>query len=215
MTDIGLAKTVELKREPLRLQERVLKRVFDSLVASAALVVLSPMLFAIAVLIKLDSRGPVLFRQTRVGFNGRTFRILKFRTMKTLDDGSVIRQATRGDDRVTQIGRWLRATSADELPQLINVLLGDMSLVGPRPHAVAHDSQYDLAIANYAARHRVKPGITGWAQVCGYRGETPTVDLMLKRVEHDLWYIDHWSFWLDAMILLRTTIALMRPQNAY
>jgi Undecaprenyl-phosphate glucose phosphotransferase len=215
MTDIGLAKTVELKREPLRLQERVVKRIFDSLAAGAALVVLSPMLIAIAILIKLDSRGPVLFRQTRVGFNGRTFRILKFRTMKTLDDGPVIRQATRGDDRVTQIGQWLRATSADELPQLINVLLGDMSLVGPRPHALAHDSQYDLAIGNYAARHRVKPGITGWAQVCGYRGETPTVDLMLKRVEHDLWYIDNWSFWLDAVILLRTTMALMRPQNAY
>jgi Undecaprenyl-phosphate glucose phosphotransferase len=215
MTDIGLAKTVELKREPLRLQERVLKRIFDSLVAGAALVVLSPMLIAIAVLIKLDSRGPVLFRQTRVGFNGRTFRILKFRTMKTLDDGPVIRQATRGDDRVTQIGRWLRATSADELPQLINVLLGDMSLVGPRPHAVAHDSQYDLAIANYAARHRVKPGITGWAQVCGYRGETPTLDLMLKRVEHDIWYIDNWSFWLDSVIVFRTAVALMRPTNAY
>jgi undecaprenyl-phosphate galactose phosphotransferase/putative colanic acid biosynthesis UDP-glucose lipid carrier transferase len=173
------------------------------------------MLIAIAVLIKLDSRGPVLFRQTRVGFNGRTFRILKFRTMKTLEDGPEIRQATRGDDRVTSMGRWLRATSADELPQLINVLRGDMSLVGPRPHAVAHNGQYDVAIANYAARHRVKPGITGWAQVCGYRGETPTVDLMLKRVEHDLWYIDNWSFWLDAVILLRTLVALMRPQNAY
>jgi Undecaprenyl-phosphate glucose phosphotransferase len=215
MTDIGLAKTVELKREPLRLQERVVKRIFDTLVAGAVLVVLSPMLVAIAVLIKLDSRGPVLFRQTRVGFNGRTFRILKFRTMKTLEDGPEIRQATRDDERVTQIGRWLRATSADELPQLINVLRGDMSLVGPRPHAVAHNGQYDVAIANYAARHCVKPGITGWAQVCGFRGETPTVDLMSKRVEHDLWYIDHWSFWLDAVILVRTAIALMRPQNAY
>ena len=113
------------------------------------------------------------------------------------------------------MGTFLRRFNLDELPQLINVLRGDMSLVGPRPHAVAHDSQYDLAIANYAARHRVKPGITGWAQVRGYRGETPTVDLMLKRVEHDLWYIDNWSFWLDAVILLRTLVALMRPQNVY
>jgi Undecaprenyl-phosphate glucose phosphotransferase len=215
MIDIGLTKTVELKREPLCLHERILKRAFDVVVSGTALLVLSPMLLAIAALIKRDSPGPVLFRQTRVGFNGKTFRIFKFRTMKTLDDGPEIRQATRFDDRVTQIGRWLRATSVDELPQLVNVFAGDMSLVGPRPHAVAHNNKYDLSIANYAVRHRVKPGITGWAQVCGFRGETPTVDLMLKRVEHDLWYIDNWSFWLDSKIVARTAIALMRPQNAY
>ena len=215
LTDIGLTKAVELKREPLRLRERLQKRAFDIVVASIALVLLSPLLLLVALLIKLDSPGPVFFMQRRTGFNGRTFRIFKFRSMRTLDDGAEIRQATRDDDRITRVGRWLRASSIDELPQLLNVLFGDMSLVGPRPHAVAHNSQYDQAIANYALRHHVKPGITGWAQVCGFRGETPTVDLMLRRVEHDLWYIDNWSMWLDGVIVARTAIALMRPQNAY
>jgi undecaprenyl-phosphate galactose phosphotransferase/putative colanic acid biosynthesis UDP-glucose lipid carrier transferase len=172
-------------------------------------------MLVVGLLIKLDSEGPVFFCQTRVGFNGQTFRIWKFRTMTTLDDGPVVRQAQKNDARVTRIGRWLRASSVDELPQLLNVLVGDMSLVGPRPHAVAHDSQYDAVIANYALRRHVKPGITGWAQVCGFRGETPTVDLMLRRVEHDLWYINNWSLWLDSLIVMRTAIALMRPQNAY
>lgn len=215
ITDIGLTRTIELKREPLKFWERALKRAFDFLAASVALILLLPLILFVMSLIKLDSPGPVFFRQTRIGFNGRPFRIWKFRTMHTLDDGAEVRQATRGDDRVTRMGHWLRATSADELPQLLNVLVGDMSLVGPRPHAVAHDNEYDPMIADYALRRHVKPGITGWAQVCGFRGGTPTVDLMLRRIEHDLWYIDNWTFGLDAMIVARTAIALMRPQNAY
>jgi Undecaprenyl-phosphate glucose phosphotransferase len=215
IADIGLARAVELQREPLKWWEQILKRKFDIVVASGALLLLLPLIVTVAVLIKLDSAGPVFFRQTRVGFNGRQFRIWKFRTMTTMEDGELVRQATKNDTRVTQVGRWLRATSVDEIPQLINVVTGDMSLVGPRPHAVAHDNQYDAAIANYAQRRHVKPGITGWAQVCGFRGETPTVDLMLRRVEHDLWYINNWSFWLDSMIVVRTAMVLMRRQNAY
>ncbi len=215
ITDIGLTRTVELKREPLKYWERALKRTFDVAAAGLALVLLLPLILFVMMLIKMDSAGPVFFRQTRIGFNGAPFRIWKFRTMSTLDDGTEVRQATRGDDRVTRMGHWLRATSLDELPQLLNVLVGDMSLVGPRPHAVAHDNEYDPMIADYALRRHVKPGITGWAQVCGFRGGTPTVDLMLRRIEHDLWYIDNWSFGLDTMIVARTAIALMRPQNAY
>ena len=155
-------------------------------------------------LIKLDSKGPVLFTQTRNGFNGRSFRIFKFRTMRVLEDGPQIRQATRNDPRVTDVGRWLRRTSIDELPQLFNVLGGSMSLVGPRPHAVAHNTEYERIVANYAFRYHVKPGISGWAQVNGFRGETSTVNLMEKRVEADLWYVSNWSFWLDVRILWKT-----------
>jgi Undecaprenyl-phosphate glucose phosphotransferase len=215
MADIGLTRTIELQREPLSWRERIFKRAFDIVTAGSALIFLSPLMLAAALLIRLDSPGPVFFRQTRVGFNGQPFRIWKFRSMRTLDDGHEIRQATRNDARVTAVGQWLRATSVDELPQLINVLVGDMSLIGPRPHAVAHDNQYDARIADYALRRHVRPGITGWAQVCGFRGETPTVDLMLRRVEHDLWYIHNWSLWLDCVIVMRTAVALMRPQNAY
>jgi exopolysaccharide biosynthesis polyprenyl glycosylphosphotransferase len=196
-------------------RDRSLKRVIDAVAAGAALLILLPLFLSVALLIRLDSRGPILFRQTRVGLNGSKFVILKFRTMSVLEDGPEIRQATKNDDRVTRIGRWLRATSIDELPQLLNVLAGEMSLVGPRPHAVAHDVQYRSLIAGYARRHDVKPGITGWAQVRGFRGETPSLELMARRVEHDLWYVEHWSFWLDCKIVLQTGTALMRPQNAH
>jgi Undecaprenyl-phosphate glucose phosphotransferase len=214
-TDIGLAEAFDLQRAPLQPWEKAIKRALDFAAASFALVLFSPLFSAIALLIKLDSPGPVFFRQSRVGFNGQPFRIYKFRTMTCLDDGDVIRQATREDARVTPVGRWLRASSLDELPQLLNVLLGHMSLIGPRPHAVSHDNQFDRTIAHYALRQRVKPGITGWAQVCGYRGETPTVDLVARRVEHDLWYIHNWSFWLDAVILVRTVGSLMNPKDVY
>jgi undecaprenyl-phosphate galactose phosphotransferase/putative colanic acid biosynthesis UDP-glucose lipid carrier transferase len=163
-----------------------------------------------ALVIKLDSKGPVFFTQTRNGFNGRSFRIFKFRTMHVLEDGPVIRQATPNDPRVTRLGRWLRRNSIDELPQLLNVLQGKMSLVGPRPHAVAHNNEYGDIVANYAFRHHVKPGITGWAQVRGYRGETPTVELMAQRVELDLWYINNWSIWLDIWILTQTLFQISR-----
>jgi Undecaprenyl-phosphate glucose phosphotransferase len=205
----GSLLAVEIQRAPLGLVERAAKRAVDLFVASAVLLLFAPLLAFVALAIKLDSEGPVLFLQTRVGFSGRRFRILKFRTMSSLDDGAVVRQASRGDDRITRVGRWLRRTSVDELPQLINVLRGDMSLVGPRPHALAHDNQYRQAIANYSFRHHVKPGLTGWAQVCGYRGETPTLDLMEKRVEHDLWYINHWSLWLDFKVLVLTAFRVM------
>ena len=208
MTDIGLAKAIDLHRPALRPWERSVKMSVDCVLAAAGLALFSPLFVAVAIMIKLDSPGPVFFRQSRVGFNGRQFRILKFRTMRTLDDGADIRQATRGDARVTRIGRWLRSSSVDEIPQLVNVLLGQMSLVGPRPHAVAHDNQFGDAILHYSLRHRVKPGITGWAQVCGFRGETPTIEMVMKRVEHDLWYIHNWSFWLDAVILARTVVTV-------
>jgi Undecaprenyl-phosphate glucose phosphotransferase len=214
-TDIGLARAVDLKRAPLKAWERGLKSAVDFVIAAFALLLFAPLLLGVAVLIKLDSPGPVLFWQTRIGFNGQRFRIVKFRTMRTLEDGDIVRQAARNDDRVTRVGRWLRSTSVDELPQLINVLLGQMALVGPRPHAAAHDGEFDRTIAHYALRHNVKPGITGWAQVCGFRGETPTLDLVLKRVEHDLWYIHNWSFWLDVVILARTVMLLMNTKDVY
>jgi undecaprenyl-phosphate galactose phosphotransferase/putative colanic acid biosynthesis UDP-glucose lipid carrier transferase len=186
--------------------EQALKRSVDVLCAFVGIVMLAPLMLVTTLLIKLDSRGPVLFTQSRDGFNGRSFRVIKFRTMSVLEDGLFIRQATRGDPRVTRLGRWLRWTNIDELPQLFNVLRGEMSLVGPRPHATAHNNAYAQSIAAYAFRHHVKPGITGWAQVNGYRGETKTVDLMAKRVELDLWYINNWSIWLDTKILLRTLL---------
>ncbi len=176
---------------------------------------LTPLLIAVAVMIKLDSRGPVFFMQRRYGFNQKPFRIIKFRTMHTLDDGAVIQQARRDDPRITRVGRWLRRWNIDEIPQLFNVLKGDMSLVGPRPHALSHNHQYERRILLYARRHNVKPGITGWAQIHGFRGETDTDDKMEKRVAHDLYYIDNWSPWLDVTILIRTVISARSYRNAY
>jgi Undecaprenyl-phosphate glucose phosphotransferase len=201
---IGAVWTAELKRAPLTSAERLLKRTLDIFGATVGLVLLSPLLLLVALVVKLDSPGLALFTQTRNGFNGRGFRIFKFRTMYVAEDGPQIRQATRGDLRVTRFGRVLRRTNIDELPQLLNVLIGDMSLVGPRPHAAAHNTEYEKLIADYAFRYHVKPGITGWAQVNGFRGETPTVDLMSKRIELDLWYINNWSIWLDIRILVKT-----------
>jgi exopolysaccharide biosynthesis polyprenyl glycosylphosphotransferase len=169
----------------------------------------------VALAVRLDSPGPILFRQSRNGFNGRPFRIYKFRSMTVLEDGPVVTQATRQDSRVTRVGRFLRRSSLDELPQLFNVLKGDMSLVGPRPHAIAHDDQYTQLVAKYAFRHHVKPGITGWAQVHGLRGETPSVELMRRRVDLDLQYIANYSLILDLRILVRTVRELIRPQNAF
>jgi Undecaprenyl-phosphate glucose phosphotransferase len=213
--ELGPTHAVELKRAALSFSEQAVKRVFDILVASAGLIALAPLLLIVAVLVRLDSRGPVFFRQNRIGFNGRAFRIWKFRTMTSLDDGAVVQQASRSDQRVTRVGRWLRRTSIDELPQLLNVLGGDMSLVGPRPHARAHDGVFDKMIANYALRHHVKPGITGWAQVNGWRGATDTEEKLLSRVEFDLWYIKNWSVLLDLRILWMTVIEVAKGSNAY
>jgi len=215
LQDTGHTLTAELRRAPLSWKERALKRILDLVGASAALLVFAPVMLVTALLIKLSSKGPVFFRQTRHGFGGRAFKIFKFRTMRVLEDGPTIVQAQKNDPRVTPIGKWLRKTSIDELPQLFNVLKGDMSLVGPRPHAAAHNTEYEQLIGQYAFRHHVKPGITGWAQVNGYRGETRTLDLMQKRVEYDLWYINHWSVWLDIRIIFKTAISCFKQNTAY
>jgi Undecaprenyl-phosphate glucose phosphotransferase len=212
---VGSTLGVEVQRAPLNRTERCVKRSFDLVCASLALFMLIPLLVVVAVAIKLDSRGPVLFRQYRTGFNGRTFSIYKFRTMTALENGPTVRQATRNDSRITPVGRILRSTSIDELPQILNVLAGHMSLVGPRPHALAHDDHYAEVISDYAMRQHVKPGITGWAQANGLRGETREVDLMRSRVEHDLWYISNWSFLLDLKIIFRTCVQLLNAKNVY
>ncbi len=213
--ELGNAICVELQHGPLTSCEHAAKRCIDLLFAGAALTALLPLLAIVAVAIKLNSPGPILFRQKRCGFNGRCFQIYKFRTMSVLDDGPSIIQAQLGDKRVTNLGAWLRRTSIDELPQLLNVLEGTMSLVGPRPHAVAHDNQFDKIVRNYAYRRRVKPGLTGWAQVNGFRGPTPTAASIERRVEYDLWYIDNWSLRLDFAILLQTPIEVLHGRNAY
>ncbi|MFL9828169.1 undecaprenyl-phosphate glucose phosphotransferase [Rhodoplanes sp. SY1] len=206
---------VDLQRGPLSKVERGMKRLLDIAVASFALVVLAPLMLLAALAVKIDSPGPVIFRQRRNGFNEREFLIFKFRSMTVLENGPLVTQATRHDPRVTRVGRFLRRTSIDELPQLFNVLRGDMSIVGPRPHAIAHDDEYSKIIGKYAYRHHVKPGITGWAQVNGYRGETPHVSLMEKRVSLDIWYINNWTIALDLRIMIKTAFELLRHRNAY
>jgi putative colanic acid biosysnthesis UDP-glucose lipid carrier transferase len=192
--------------------ERAVKRVLDIIMSIAAIVFFLPVFLIVTAAIKLDSHGPVIFRQRRSGFNGKEFIIFKFRTMRVLEDGPVVTQACRDDRRVTYIGKFLRRSSLDELPQLFNVLRGDMSLVGPRPHAVAHDDHYRVHIAEYACRHYVKPGITGWAQVNGLRGETASIEQMADRVKLDVWYISYWSLGLDLNILLRTCFEVLRDR---
>jgi Undecaprenyl-phosphate glucose phosphotransferase len=218
--DVELSKhgplaSLKLTRMPLSRLEVAQKRLFDLVLAAAALVVLTPLLAIVALWIRLDSAGPVFFAQRRYGFNQQPFRIIKFRTMRTLDDGAVVPQAVPGDLRLTRVGRWLRRWNIDEIPQLFNVLAGDMSLVGPRPHALAHDREYERRIALYARRHNVKPGITGWAQINGFRGLTDTEEKMRKRVEYDLFYIDNWSLWLDLKIVARTVLSPQAYRNAY
>ncbi len=193
----------------------MLKIAMDKVFSAILLIGLAPVFLVVALAIKLDSKGPVFFRQRRNGFNHNVFPIMKFRTMTTTDDGPVVRQATKGDSRITRLGAFLRRTSIDELPQLLNVLRGEMSLVGPRPHAVAHNEEYVKVVARYARRHNVKPGITGWAQVNGYRGETDTMEKLDGRIAHDLWYIEHWSLWLDIRILFMTALKVLGQRNAY
>ncbi len=212
---LGPIASLQLVRLPLSRFELLQKRAFDLLLSTLGLVALAPLLAAIAVLVKLDSPGPIFFRQRRYGFNQKAFRIIKFRTMVTLDDGGVVPQATQDDPRVTRVGRWLRAWNLDELPQLINVVRGEMSLVGPRPHALSHNREYEHIIARYAGRHNVKPGITGWAQVHGVRGETDTPDKMQMRVEYDLFYIENWSLARDFIILVWTVVSPTAYRNAY
>jgi len=199
--------SLQLTRAPLTWFERAQKRIFDMVAATGGLIALTPVFAVVALAILIESGQPVFFRQRRYGFNQQEFRIIKFRTMTTLEDGDVVRQATRNDRRVTRVGRVLRKWNFDELPQLINVLRGDMSLVGPRPHALSHNREYERKIALYARRHNVLPGITGWAQVNGFRGETDTDEKMRARLDHDLYYIDNWSPWFDLRILLWTVFS--------
>ncbi|MCU4181167.1 undecaprenyl-phosphate glucose phosphotransferase [Bosea sp. BH3] len=206
---------VEMHRAPMSQVERAVKRGLDIAIAGIAILLISPLLVMTALAIRLDSPGPILFKQTRNGFNNRQFRILKFRSMHVMEDGEVVRQALRHDSRVTSVGRWIRKLSIDELPQLWNVLRGDMSIVGPRPHALAHDEHYEQLIGDYPYRQHVKPGITGWAQVNGSRGETPTTESMAERVRLDIWYVENASFWLDLRIMARTLTTLMDLRQTY
>jgi putative colanic acid biosynthesis UDP-glucose lipid carrier transferase len=195
--------------------DAVMKRVTDIGLASCALLLLAPLMMLIALAVKLTSAGPVLFRQRRYGLNGEEILVYKFRSMTVCEDGAVVTQATKADQRVTPLGRILRSTSLDELPQLLNVLQGKMSVVGPRPHAVAHNELYRKIINGYMIRHKVRPGITGWAQVNGLRGETQDVEKMRARVQFDLEYLNHWSPWLDVKIISRTLWVIARGRNAY
>jgi Undecaprenyl-phosphate glucose phosphotransferase len=207
--------SIEIQRAPLGMAECLAKRTIDIVGAIVALVLFLPIMCLTAVAIKLDSSGPVIFRQSRKGFNGKQFAMYKFRTMTVQENGPVIVQARRNDPRVTAIGRLLRSASIDELPQLINVLKGDMSLIGPRPHALAHDNEFEKLLSDYAFRHHVKPGITGWAQCNGSRGATPGVEQIAERVKFDLWYINNWSLWLDLQIIAKTFFEVLRKRNAF
>lgn len=215
VAQLGGATTIVLRRRPLGLMRSWAKRAFDVCVSGIILVALAPVFFSVALLIKWDAPGPAFFHQRRRGFNQREFRIWKFRTMTTADDGDQIVQASEGDARVTRVGRFLRKWNIDELPQLINVLKGDMSLVGPRPHAVAHDWYYERIIERYGRRLNVKPGITGWAQINGYRGPTQTKGAMQARVAHDLYYIENCSVALDIYILAMTIFSRKAYRNAH
>ena len=214
VVQIGPNNALRFLRKPMSDGAVLLKRAFDIAAASLGLVLLAPLFAVVAALVRLESPGPVFFRQERRGFNGDTFFIWKFRSMTVTESGSAMRQARVGDPRITPIGRFLRSTSIDELPQLINVLLGTMSLVGPRPHAISHDAELSHQLAKYAHRQRIKPGITGWAQVNGYRGDTSTFELVEGRTTHDLYYIENWSIFLDCWILALTVFSAKTRRNA-
>jgi putative colanic acid biosynthesis UDP-glucose lipid carrier transferase len=193
----------------------LVKRASDIVLSIIILLLISPLLLAIAIGVKMSSPGPALFRQRRYGLDGKEIVVYKFRSMTVQEDGGVVKQATRNDQRITRFGGFLRRTSLDELPQFINVLQGRMSIVGPRPHAVSHNETYRKLIKGYMVRHKVKPGITGWAQVNGYRGETETVDKMQKRIEYDLEYLRTWSLGLDLWIIVKTVAVVFSDRNAY
>jgi Undecaprenyl-phosphate glucose phosphotransferase len=213
--NLGQTCAVELQKSPLNRAQWVIKRSVDLALAVPVAILAVPLFGLIAAAIMLDSRGPVIFRQTRLGYRSQPFEIFKFRTMTVQEDGDTVQQASKGDTRVTRVGRFLRNTSLDELPQIFNVIRSQMSLVGPRPHARSHDSFYSALIENYEIRQHVKPGITGWAQVNGLRGETSDIELMRRRVEYDIWYAKNASISLDLAIILRTVVEVFRQKNAY
>jgi exopolysaccharide biosynthesis polyprenyl glycosylphosphotransferase len=210
-------KTLSLgqNKKTFALYVRYGKYAFDAVCALFLLMILAPLFLIVALLIKLESKGPVFFMQNRVGKNGEIFKIFKFRSMTTMDNGDNVVQATKNDMRITKIGKFIRKTSIDELPQLINVVLGDMSLVGPRPHAVAHDREFAQKQPQYVLRQNVLPGITGYAQVKGFRGETDTDEKLLGRIKYDVKYVNKISFFLDMKILLKTVWIVLFPKNAY
>jgi len=191
------------------------KRVLDIFLGTLLLLIATPVMVMVALAVALETRGPILFCQKRTGRNGKTFPLFKFRSMRVVERNAEIRQAVAGDVRITRVGRVIRKLSLDELPQLFNVIVGQMSLVGPRPHAIVHDQYYGAAIPAYVLRQQVKPGITGWAQVNGSRGPTPTVDSMRRRVELDVWYVAHCCVALDLKILARTLVAVLSTRNAH
>lgn len=217
--DVEISRTgpvsgLELARPALATSQIFMKRAMDASLALIALVLLSPVFMVLAAIVKMNSPGKVFFRQKRYGFNQEQFEIIKFRSMTTTEDGNDVVQVKRNDKRVTRSGQWLRRTNLDELPQLLNVLRGEMSIVGPRPHAIIHNREYEQKIARYARRHNVKPGITGWAQVNGFRGETDTDAKMRARVKCDLYYIDNWSLSFDFYIILKTVFSVRAYRNA-
>jgi putative colanic acid biosysnthesis UDP-glucose lipid carrier transferase len=215
MASIGGMPVLGICETPFHNFNGLLKRASDLILASLILLLIAPLLLLIGIAIKLDSPGPVLFRQRRYGLDGMEIVVYKFRSMRVCEDGATVRQATRNDSRVTRLGGFLRASSLDELPQFINVLQGRMSIVGPRPHAVAHNELYRKQIKGYMIRHKVRPGITGWAQVNGQRGETDTLEKMQARIDYDLAYLRNWSLRLDLLIILKTIGVVLRRQNAY
>ncbi|HRD34523.1 MAG TPA: undecaprenyl-phosphate glucose phosphotransferase [Rhodocyclaceae bacterium] len=215
VADVGGVPVVAVCDTPFTGLSGVFKRLSDIALSSLLLVLLAPVLVGLAIGVKHSSPGPVIFKQRRYGLDGKEILVYKFRSMTTTDNGNVVKQATRNDSRITPFGAFIRRTSLDELPQFINVLQGRMSIVGPRPHAVAHNETYRKLIKGYMVRHKVKPGITGWAQVNGYRGETDTIDKMERRIEFDLEYLRNWSLSLDLWIIIKTVLVVFKDRNAY
>ncbi|MHA2939529.1 undecaprenyl-phosphate glucose phosphotransferase [Vibrio sp. RC27] len=215
LKNVGNMVTLSVYDSPFYGFTSMVKRIEDVVFASIITVMISPVLCAVALGVKLSSPGPIIFKQERYGLDGKPILVWKFRSMKVMDNGDVVKQATKGDPRITKFGAFIRRTSLDELPQFINVITGQMSIVGPRPHAVAHNEEYRSLINKYMLRHHVKPGITGWAQINGLRGETETLDKMQKRVEFDLVYIQNWSLWLDIKIIFLTVFKGFVGKTAY
>jgi putative colanic acid biosynthesis UDP-glucose lipid carrier transferase len=215
MGHVGEMQTISVYDSPMKGGSSLLKRVEDIALASIILCIIAIPMLIIAVAIKMTSKGPAIFKQNRYGMDGKKIKIWKFRSMTTQDNGDVVKQATKGDARITPLGAFLRKTSLDELPQFFNVLQGDMSVVGPRPHAVSHNEQYRKKITYYMLRHKMKPGITGWAQVSGWRGETDTDEKMEMRIKYDLHYIRNWSLWFDFKIVIFTIFRGFVGNNVY
>jgi len=215
LEDMGGVPVVGLMVAPFTGINGFIKRVSDIVLSTLILIMISPILLVLAIGVKMSSPGPIIFRQRRTGLDGEIIEVYKFRSMRTTEDGAVVKQATRDDPRITPFGAVIRKTSLDELPQFVNVLQGRMSIVGPRPHAVAHNEQYRKLVKAYMARHKVKPGITGWAQVNGLRGETDTLDKMAARIEYDLEYLRNWTLGLDLLIIARTVKLVFLDRSAY